>query len=78
MVLGGLYFYVQNKKQAALLPAFGHVVATLAAPLLTPLAAMTAPASRAVVAQAPQAAAQTIEPAAGDEAARPMAAAQPQ
>ena len=32
VVLGGLYLYVQNKKQAALLPVFGHAVATLVAP----------------------------------------------
>ena len=78
MVLGGLYLYVQNKKQAALLPALGHAVAAFAAPVLTPLAAMITPTPRAIIAQAPQATAQTIEPAAGVDTPRPVASAQPQ
>ena len=78
MVLGGLYLYVQNKKQAALLPTLGHAVASLAAPVLAPLSAMIMPTPPAVVAQAPQAPAQTVEPAAGADAPRPMAAAEPQ
>jgi hypothetical protein len=43
MVLGGLYLYVQNKKQAALLPTLGHAVASLVAPVLAPLSAMIVP-----------------------------------
>jgi hypothetical protein len=78
MVLGGLYLYVQNKKQAALLPTLGHAVASLVAPVLAPLSAMIMPTPTAVVAQAPQASAQTVEPAAGADAPRPMAAAEPQ
>lgn len=78
MVLGGLYLYVQNKKQAALLPALGHAVATLVAPVLAPLSAAIRPAPPAVIAQAPQATAQTLEPAAGADGPRSIAAAEPQ
>jgi hypothetical protein len=77
MVLGGLYLYVHNKKQAALLPSLGHAVASLVAPVLEPLSATIAPTPPAVIAQAPQATAQTIEPAAGTDAPRPVAAAEP-
>ena len=79
MVLGGLYLYVQNKKQAALLPALGHAVATLAAPVLTSLPTVLRPTPPAVIAQAPQGITQTLEPAAGPaDALRPVAAAEPQ
>jgi hypothetical protein len=78
MVLGGLYLYVQNKKQAALAPALGHAVASLVAPVLTPLPAALGPMPPAVIAQAPQASTQTLEPAAGADAPRPVAAAEPQ
>ena len=77
MVLGGLYFYVQNKKQAALLPTLGHVVVSLVAPVLAPLSAMITPTPTAVIAQAPQAAAHTVEPASGADAPRPVAVAEP-
>jgi hypothetical protein len=56
MVLGGLYFYVQNKKQAALFPAFGSMLANLIAPHTPP------PASTA---QAPDSVAPALEPATG-------------
>ena len=78
MVLGGLYLYVQNKKQAALLPVWGHAVATLVAPVLTALpATLIRPTPPAVIAPAPDTA-QTLEPAAGTDAPRPVAAAEPQ
>jgi len=82
MVLGGLYLYVQNKKQAALLPSLGHAVATLVAPVLAPVLAPLSVAIRtappAIIAQAPQASVQTLEPAAGTELPRPVAAAEAQ
>ena len=78
MVLGGLYLYVQNKKQAALLPSLGHAVATLVAPVLAPLSAAIRPAPPAIIAQAPQASLQTLELAAGTDAPRPVAAAEAQ
>jgi hypothetical protein len=75
MVLGGLYLYVQNKKQAALLPAFGHAVATLVNPLLAQLSAAVTPTPPAVVVLVPQPVAPALEPAAGSDAPLPVAAA---
>jgi hypothetical protein len=77
MVLGGLYLYVQNKKQAALLSTWGQAVATLVAPMLAPLSAAITPTPPAVIAQAPQAAVRTVEPAAGADTPGPVAAAEP-
>ncbi len=78
MVLGGLYLYVQNKKQAALLPTMGHAIATFVAPVLAPLYAAITPTPPAIIAQAPQLTAQVLEPAAGADVPRPVAAAEPQ
>ena len=77
MVLGGLYLYAQNRKQAALLPTLGHAIATFVAPVLAPLNAAITPAPPAVIAQAPQVAAQRLEAVAGADALRPAAAAEP-
>jgi hypothetical protein len=73
-----LYLYVQNKKQAALLPALSHAVAILAAPVMAPPSAAIRPTPPAIIAQAPLATAQTLEPAAGADAPRPVASAEAQ
>jgi hypothetical protein len=67
MVLGGLFLYAQNKKQAALWPSLLQAIAALPAPNVTALP------------QAPEpgAASQTIQRAAGTEAIRPAAAVAP-
>jgi cytochrome bd-type quinol oxidase subunit 2 len=64
MVLGGLFLYAQNKKQAALWPNLMQAVATLSGAAATVLPAVFQPA-------------QTIQPAAGPEPARPAVAGAP-
>ena len=67
MVLGGLFLYAQNKKQAALWPSLLQAIAALPAPNVTALPG----------APEPGAASQTIQRAAGTEAIRPAAAVAP-
>lgn len=54
LVLGGLYFYAQNKKQAALWPSLMQAAGTLIAPLSLPTAiqstALAQPAQPAAIA----------------------------
>ena len=45
LVLGGLYFYAQNKRQAALWPGLMQTFGALIAPAPTPLPAIAQPAS---------------------------------
>src|SRR5262245_31986447 len=67
MVLGGLFLYAQNKKQAALWPSLMQAIAALPVPNVTALPAAPEPIT------APQA----IQPAAGTEPLRPAAAVAP-
>jgi hypothetical protein len=62
IALAVMYLYVQNKKEAALLPDFGPALAALVAPL------------QAIAVQAPHptTAAQAIAPAAGADTAQPQ------
>jgi hypothetical protein len=87
IVLGGLYFYAQNRKQAALFPSLQPAIAAILAPFsaaFTPVpqpAATTQPASSAPVLQ-PAAAPQptslpTPEPAAVSEPPHPVASISP-
>ena len=74
MVLGGLYLYTQNKKQAGLSPVSGHAIATLIAPQPASQTPALQPAA-VVLVPAPQlAVAQMAEPAAGPETPQPIAA----
>jgi magnesium-transporting ATPase (P-type) len=69
MVLGGLFLYAQNKKQAALWPNLMQAIAALSAPTPTALPATPQPAALL----------QTIQPAAGVVApTQPAAAAKAQ
>ena len=57
IVLGGLYLYAQNKKQAALLQSLSPAIAAIIAPFkaaLTPQAVAIAPAAQPVAALAQQ------------------------
>jgi hypothetical protein len=63
MVLGGLFFYAQNKKQSALLPELMRAIAMLPAPSATALPATPQPAPWS----------QAIEPSAGPESSRSTA-----
>ena len=57
IVLGGLYLYAQNKKQAALLQSLSPAIAAVVAPFkaaLTPQAVAIAPAAQPVAALAQQ------------------------
>lgn len=67
MVLGGLFLYAQNKKQAALWPGLMQAIAALPAPAPTALPATLGPAAML----------QAIQPAAGVEALRPAAVVAP-
>jgi hypothetical protein len=74
IVLGGLYLYAQNKKQAALLQSLSPTIATIIAPFkaaLAPQAVATAPAAQpATVAQQSS---RPPEPAAGPDGRQPVA-----
>ena len=80
MVLGGLYLYVQNKKQAALFPGLMNAVVSLIPPqlasavqILRPTATAEAPETTASV-LTPLRTAPALEPAAGAETPQPVAA----
>jgi len=68
MVLGGLYFYAQNKKQAALFPSLTQAIATFIAPALKalPMAGFNAPESTGSI-PSPKPAPSTITPATGSD-----------
>ena len=75
IVLGGLYLYAQNKKQAALLQSLSPAIAAVVAPFkaaLTPQAVAIAPAAQPVAALAQQSS-QPPEPAAGPDGRQPVA-----
>jgi hypothetical protein len=72
IVLGGLYLYAQNKKQAALLPSLSPVIAAIMAPFkaaLAPQAVAIAPRPATIAQQLPQ----PPEPAAGPDGRQPVA-----
>ena len=76
MVLGGLYLYVQNKKQAALLPTWGHADRNSRRTRAgAPVRGDHTDAARDLIAQAPQLTAQVLEPAPGADVPRPVAVA---
>jgi len=76
IVLGGLYLYAQNKKQAALIPSLSPAIAAIVAPFKAALASQTAaiaPRPAAMVQQLPQ----PPEPAAGPDGRQPVALIEP-
>jgi hypothetical protein len=75
IVLGGLYLYAQNKKQAALLQSISPAIAAIIAPFkaaLAPQAVAITPAAQPAAALAQQSS-QPPEPAAGPDGRQPVA-----
>jgi len=75
IVLGGLYLYAQNKKQAALLQSLSPAIASIIAPFkaaLAPQAVAITPAAQPAAALAQQSS-RPLEPAAGPDGRQPVA-----